>query len=102
MSRDLNLVVDEAVRWADVAARSRHAGACLESLDYRDTYRDAERLGSDKKSLLFTIALRPPKARSPANRPTSPRPDRRRLPRRSTGRSCGRSTHVRNPKRKRG
>ena len=34
------------------------AGADLEGLEYRDTYRDAERLGPGKKSLLLTIALR--------------------------------------------
>jgi phenylalanyl-tRNA synthetase beta chain len=58
VSRDLNLVVDEAVRWAEVAATVReHAGPSFESLAYRDTYRDQQRLG-DKKSLLFSIALR--------------------------------------------
>jgi phenylalanyl-tRNA synthetase beta chain len=60
VSRDLNLVVDEAVRWADLAATVRqHGGPCFESLEYRDTYRDPERLG-DKKSLLLSIALRWP------------------------------------------
>jgi len=59
IDRDLNLVVDEAVRWADVAATVRAAGgALLESLDYRDTYRDPERLGTGKKSLLLSIRLR--------------------------------------------
>jgi phenylalanyl-tRNA synthetase beta chain len=58
VTRDLNLVVSEAVRWADVAATVReHGGPCFEALEYRDTYRDAKRLG-DKKSLLFSIALR--------------------------------------------
>ncbi len=71
VSRDLNLVVDEAVRWADVAATVRMSGGPLfESLEYRDTYRDPERLGQGKKSLLFSIALRRAKARSPASRPT--------------------------------
>jgi len=59
VTRDLNLVVDEAVRWADIAATVRaDGGPCFESLEYRDTYRDPERLGGGKKSLLFTIALR--------------------------------------------
>jgi phenylalanyl-tRNA synthetase beta chain len=59
VSRDLNLVVDEAVRWADIRGTVyRHAGERLESLEYRDTYRDRERLGADKKSLLFSISLR--------------------------------------------
>ena len=58
VTRDLNLVVAEAVRWADLAATVRqHGGPCFESLEYRDTYRDPQRLG-DRKSLLFTISLR--------------------------------------------
>jgi phenylalanyl-tRNA synthetase beta chain len=59
VARDLNLVVAESVRWADVASTVReHGGPSFESLEYRDTYRDPERLGGDKKSLLFSIALR--------------------------------------------
>jgi len=59
VTRDLNLVVDEAIRWADVASTVRaNCGEFFEELRYRDTYRDAERLGADKKSLLLTIALR--------------------------------------------
>jgi phenylalanyl-tRNA synthetase beta chain len=59
VTRDLNLVVEEAVRWADVAATvRRHGGPDLESLEYRQTYRDPQRLGAGKKSLLLTIALR--------------------------------------------
>ena len=59
VSRDLNLVVDEAVRWAQIAATvRRNGGPDLESLEYRDTYRDAERLGAGKKSFLFSIGLR--------------------------------------------
>ncbi len=58
VTRNLNLVVAESVCWADVAATSReHGGPCFESIEYRDTYRDVERLG-DRKSLLFTISLR--------------------------------------------
>jgi len=59
VTRDLNLVVDETVRWADVAETVRaNCGKYFETLEYRDTYRDAERLGPDKKSLLLTIVLR--------------------------------------------
>jgi phenylalanyl-tRNA synthetase beta chain len=58
VTRDLNLVVAESVRWDDVAVTARaNGGPCFESLEYRDTYRDAKRLG-DRKSLLFSIALR--------------------------------------------
>ena len=59
VARDLNLVVDETVRWAQIAATvRRHGGPDLEGLEYRDTYRDANRLGAGKKSLLFSIGLR--------------------------------------------
>jgi len=59
--RDLNLVVDETVRWAELARIARSAGGThLEGLEYKDTYRDAERLGPGKKSLLLTITLRAP------------------------------------------
>ena len=82
VSRDLNLVVDEAVRWAQIAATvRRNGGPDLESLEYRDTYRDADRLGAGKKSFLFSIGLRSPgrHAHQPAGR-RRPRPHRRRLP----------------------
>ncbi|MCE5267169.1 MAG: hypothetical protein LLG00_04730, partial [Planctomycetaceae bacterium] len=36
----------------------QNAGPCFESLDYRDTYRDPQRLGPGRKSLLFTITFR--------------------------------------------
>jgi phenylalanyl-tRNA synthetase beta chain len=59
VNRDLNLVVDESVRWADVAATVRAScGIYLEGLEYRDTYRDSQRLGAGKKSLLMTVSLR--------------------------------------------
>jgi phenylalanyl-tRNA synthetase beta chain len=59
VTRDLNFVVDESVRWAEVANSVQlQAGEYFESLDYRDTYRDPERLGPGKKSLLMTLTLR--------------------------------------------
>ncbi len=59
VARDLNLVVDESVRWSDVAGTVRaNCGEFFEELDYGDTYRDPERLGADKKSLLLTFSLR--------------------------------------------
>jgi phenylalanyl-tRNA synthetase beta chain len=59
VDRDLNLVVDESVRWADVAATvEKTAEAHFEALAYRDTYRDPQRLGPGKKSLLLTLTLR--------------------------------------------
>ena len=59
VTRDLNFVVDEPVRWAALAATVESTGGELfESLAYQDTYRDAQRLGHDKKSLLLTVTLR--------------------------------------------
>jgi len=61
ITRDVNLVVDEPVRWADVEATVWEAGGpWLESVQYRQTYRDAQRLGEGKKSLLMTLAFRCP------------------------------------------
>lgn len=61
VSRDLNLVVDEGVLWADLAATVRKAAAPHgEAIEFQDVYRDAERLGAGKKSLLLTLTLRSP------------------------------------------
>ena len=59
IGRDLNIVVDEAVRWADVESTTRTAaGPLLEAVSYQETYRDKQRLGGGKKSLLFSVQLR--------------------------------------------
>ncbi len=59
VGRDLNIVVPESVRWAEVAALVRDAGGDLvESVAYQETYRHAERIGGDKKSLMFSLQLR--------------------------------------------
>lgn len=58
--RDLNLVVDEAVRYADLArAIQTSAGPLLEDIHYRETYRSGQ-LGPGKKSLLLSVLLRDP------------------------------------------
>src|SRR4029450_7873387 len=50
ISRDLNLIVAEAVRWSDLAATVRSAaGPELERLEYLDTYRDPSKDGSGVK-----------------------------------------------------
>jgi phenylalanyl-tRNA synthetase beta chain len=60
MARDINLIVDERVRWADLAATARSAaGPTLERIEYLDTYRDAGKDGPGKKRLLFSLTLRP-------------------------------------------
>jgi phenylalanyl-tRNA synthetase beta chain len=59
VSRDLNIVVPEPVRWAAAEQLVRTAGGeWLESIEYRETYRDPKRLGEGRKSLLFSIQLR--------------------------------------------
>jgi len=59
MSRDLNLIVDESLRWADLATTVRASGGeLLEEVAYQDVYRDTQRDGAGKKRLLFSITLR--------------------------------------------
>jgi phenylalanyl-tRNA synthetase beta chain len=59
IARDLNLVVVESIRWADLAATVRTAaGPALERLEYLDTYRDPQKDGPDSKRLHFSFTLR--------------------------------------------
>jgi len=59
IERDLNLIVDELVRWSQLEQTVRDsAGECLESVSYQETYRDPEKDGSGKKRQLFSITLR--------------------------------------------
>lgn len=59
VDRDLNFEVAQDVRWSELADTVRgSAGPLLENVQYRETYRDAERLGADKKSLVFRLILR--------------------------------------------
>ncbi|MFV2070522.1 MAG: phenylalanine--tRNA ligase subunit beta, partial [Pirellulales bacterium] len=59
VTRDRNVVFDESVRWADVERIViRLGGPHLERVDYQETYRDPQRVGKGKKSLLFSISLR--------------------------------------------
>ncbi len=61
VSRDLNFVVDEAVAWGDLARTVQDAAKPqAEGLTFVDVYRDDERLGKGKKSLLMTLTLRSP------------------------------------------
>jgi phenylalanyl-tRNA synthetase beta chain len=59
IARDLNLIVAEAIRWADLAATVRPAaGSDLERLEYLDTYRDPQKDGPGTKRLHFSFTLR--------------------------------------------
>jgi len=61
VGRDLNLVVDEAVPWAEVASALRASiGDLLESVTLVDVWRDDQRLGSGRKSLVVSCTLRSP------------------------------------------
>jgi phenylalanyl-tRNA synthetase beta chain len=57
--RDLNLIVDERLRWSELAATVTGAGASfLEELRYLETYRNPQRDGVGKKRVLFSFTLR--------------------------------------------
>jgi len=59
IGRDLNLIVPESVRWADLAVTVRSAaGPALERLEYLDTYRDPQKDGPDTKRLTLSLTLR--------------------------------------------
>ncbi len=59
VERDLNFEVAESVRWSALAETVRHsAGADLEEICYLETYRDAKKLGPDRKSLVLRVVLR--------------------------------------------
>jgi phenylalanyl-tRNA synthetase beta chain len=59
IARDLNLIVDEAVRWSELAETVRSAGGpMLENLAYRETYRDPQKDGPGKKRVLLSCSFR--------------------------------------------
>jgi phenylalanyl-tRNA synthetase beta chain len=60
VDRDLNLVVDEALRWNQLASVVRGAaGPLLDQLTYRETYRDPKnRDGQGNKRLMFSMTFR--------------------------------------------
>ena len=57
--RDVNLVVAELTTWAQIErVVEQSAGALLESLQLVDVYRNAEKLGAGRKSLVFSADFR--------------------------------------------
>jgi phenylalanyl-tRNA synthetase beta chain len=59
VDRDLNLVVDERIPWAEVASViAEAAGPLLERLRLEQVWSDAEKLGAGRKSLLVSVRLR--------------------------------------------
>ena len=90
VGRDVNIVVAESVRWAEVEHLVREPGGeLLEAVEYQETYRDPQRLGAGKKSLLFSLQLRSAAARSPTKKPTACATGSWRCWRSNSARSCG-------------
>ena len=59
VSRDFNFIVDEAVRWSSIQSSvANAAGQLVESIEYRETFRDEEKDGTGKKRLLLSVTLR--------------------------------------------
>ena len=59
IERDINLIVDGAVPWGDVAAAIRTAaGELLDDCRLVQVWADAERLGAGKKSFVVSLRLR--------------------------------------------
>lgn len=59
VERDINLVVDEQVSWAGVAAAIHEAaGPLMEQCRLMQVWQDAERLGAGKKSMVVSLRLR--------------------------------------------
>ncbi len=59
VSRDFNFIVDNAVRWGELESTVRAAcGELLESIEYRETFRDENKDGPNKKRLLLSVVLR--------------------------------------------
>jgi phenylalanyl-tRNA synthetase beta chain len=58
VQRDLNFVLAESVRWSQLEQVVRSAGGDeLARVTYRETYRDPEKDGADRKRLLMTVEL---------------------------------------------
>ena len=61
MVRDLNFVLDESLRWSELANVCKAAGGeLLQRVDYRETYRDEKKDGAGKKRLLLSLVFQSP------------------------------------------
>ena len=61
VSRDFNLIMDNEVRWSQIENTVRVSGGdLLESVTYRETFRDEKKDGPDKKRVLLSVTLRSP------------------------------------------
>jgi phenylalanyl-tRNA synthetase beta chain len=56
VQRDLNFIVDESLRWADMEQICRSVGGpMLQRVEYRETYRDSKKDGPGKKRILLAL-----------------------------------------------
>jgi phenylalanyl-tRNA synthetase beta chain len=63
IQRDLNLIVDESVRWASLEGAVRAAvGTELAAVNYKETYRNPAKDGADRKRILLAVELQKPDA----------------------------------------
>jgi phenylalanyl-tRNA synthetase beta chain len=61
VARDLNFVLDESIRWAQLESVCRAGGGpLLQSVEYRETYRDENKDGAGKKRVLLSLAFQSP------------------------------------------
>jgi phenylalanyl-tRNA synthetase beta chain len=59
ISRDLNIILAEPVRWSQLEQLVQEtAGDELEMVEYQETYRDSEKDGAETKRVLFSMTLR--------------------------------------------
>ncbi|TWT47457.1 phenylalanine--tRNA ligase subunit beta [Botrimarina hoheduenensis] len=64
VSRDVNLIVDESIAWAQIeAVACATGGSLVERVVFQDdSFRDATQIGTGKKSVVFRLQLRSPDA----------------------------------------
>ncbi|MCC6507742.1 MAG: phenylalanine--tRNA ligase subunit beta [Pirellulaceae bacterium] len=61
ITRDLNFVLDESLRWAQLESMCRTSGgALLQQVEYRETYRDEKKDGAGKKRVLLSLVFQSP------------------------------------------
>lgn len=59
ITRDFNFIVSDAVRWSQLSECVRKVNAeCIESVEYRETFRAADKDGADTKRVLMSVVLR--------------------------------------------
>ena len=59
ITRDFNFIVEESVRWGDLARSVRQAsGDLMESIRYKETFRNTAKDGDNKKRVLLSVVLR--------------------------------------------